>query len=361
MSQERDSANEPETRSRPPFLVGLFRVLMLLAVLVLLFHAFTAPIERRDQPGWTEYAEMPAPRGEMSAATGMRNEGCANPPCEVVAVLGGFEPPFFTSRLAEAYIPDEGRWIPLPDLPGARHHPAAAGLPDGSIVLTGGSDSLRTWEPKSEAWMLAPDSDEWAPMDRLPEARYGHRLVAVDERLYSIGGHDATSTFVWTVADGWTEVAPIPEPRDHLSAVLVDGEIWALGGRHNDENTGRVDIYDPDSDSWRDGPPLPEPTSGATVGLIDRTLVIVAGEDPSLIGGGMIRDSWMIDVDDVDERWFPLVQPPIDLHGTGEAVIGEGDDARLLILGGSGRNGLLSPLAWSDRVLVLEDPQVRDD
>jgi hypothetical protein len=180
----------------------------------------------------------------------------------------------------------------------------------------------------------------------------------VNDQLVLVGGHGGADTLIWTSTDGWFTGAPIPEPRDHLGAVNVDDEVWVIGGR-DEEITARVDIYDPEVDEWRDGPDLPEPTSAAAVGLIDRILVVVSGEDDSLFGG-MVRDSWMIDVDAFEAGWQPLARPPMDMHGAGDAVVGKGDNARLLILGGSARHGAFSFLDWSGRVMVLEDPQVRD-
>ncbi len=336
------------------------RGLLIAVLLLLLLVVMTTPPDRGEQPGWTDGAAMPVVRGELSAAVGLREIECENSPCEVVVAVGGFESPFSTSSRAEGYIVDEDRWVELPDMPGARHHLAAAALEDGSIVVTGGARSVLDWDATDSAWYLAPDREEWTALESLPEPRWGHRLVRVGEELILIGGHGGEDTLTWTFADGWQRRAPIPEQRDHLGAVVVDDEVWVIGGRH-DEIKDRVDIYDPAADEWRDGPALPEPTSAAAVGLIDRALVVVAGEDDSTFRGGMVRDSWMLDVDDPDAGWRPMVKPPQDVHGSGDAVIGEGDDARLLVIGGSTRHGAFSPLDWSDRLMVLEDPQVREE
>jgi hypothetical protein len=355
---EQETIVENESFGSRRWPVHVARTLLVGALLLLLLIVMTSPPVRSNQPGWSDAAEMPVPRGELSAATGMRADGCENPPCDVVVAVGGFEPLFSTSSRAEAYVIDEDRWIDLPDMPGGRHHLGSISLEDGTIVVTGGASSALDWEPHDDVWALAPDSDEWIELEPLPEPRWGHRLVRVDDQLILVGGHGGEDTLIWTSADGWTRGAPIPVPRDHLGAVVVDDEIWVIGGRH-DEIKDRVDIYDLVSDSWRDGPPLPEPTSAAAVGLIDRTLVVASGEDDAVFSGGMIRDAWMIDVDEVDAGWQPMVQPQEDMHGAGDVVIGAGDEARLLIIGGSSRHGAFSPLDWSDRVMVLEDPQVR--
>ena len=350
-------SEEAQHRRWPAY---IFRTVLVGGLLIFLAIVMTSPPDRGEQPGWTDAAEMPAPRGESSAAVGMRETGCDNPPCEVIVVVGGFEPLFSTSSRVEGYIVEEDRWIDLPDLPAARHHLAAASLENGTIVVTGGARSLFGWDPTDDVWALAPDSEEWVLVESLPEPRWGHRLVRVDNQLILIGGHGGEDTLIWTFADGWRRGAPIPEPRDHLGAVVVDDEIWVVGGRDSEISHG-VHLYDPADDSWRDGPPLPEATSAAAVGLVDRWLVVIAGEDDSIIGGGMVRNSWMLNVDEPKPGWIPMTEPPVDIHGAGDAVVGEGDDARLFVLGGASRHGALSPLDWSDRVMVLEDPQPRED
>jgi hypothetical protein len=360
-SQEQPQQSEPSDgapRRRWP--AYLFRTALVLGLLIFLAIVMTSPPDRGEQPGWTDAAEMLEPRGEGSAAVGVRESGCDNPPCEVIVVAGGFEPVFSTSRRVEGYVVDEDRWIELPDLPAPRHHPGAAALEDGTIVVTGGTDGLLGWDPEDTAWALAPDSDEWTTLDPLPEPRWGHRLLSMGDQLVLIGGHGGEDTLLWTIDDGWQRGAPIPEPRDHLGAVVVDDEIWVVGGR-DDDIKHTVDLYHPEDDTWRDGPNLPDATSGAAIGLIDRWLILVAGEDDSVIGGGMVRNSWMLDVDEPKPGWIPMTEPPEDMHGAGDAVVGDGEDARLFVLGGAGRHGAFSPLSWSDRVMVLEDPQPRED
>lgn len=357
-SSEGSEQTEPTPRRRWP--AYAFRTVLIVGLLIFLAIVMTSPPDRGDRPGWTDAAEMLESRGEGSAVVGMRASGCDDPPCEVIVVAGGFEPVFSTSDRVEGYLVDEDRWIELPDLPSPRHHLATAALEDGTIVVTGGTQGLTGWEPRDNAWALAPDADEWTRLDPLPEPRLGHRSLSMGDQLILIGGHGGEDTLLWTFEDGWQRGAPIPEPRDHLGAVVVDDEIWVVGGRDGDiKHT--VDLYNPAEDSWRDGPNLPVATSGAAIGLLDRWLVVVAGEDDSVIGGGMVRNSWMLDVDEPKPGWIPMTEPPVDMHGAGDAVVGEGDDARLFVLGGSGRHGALSPLSWSDRVMVLDDPQPTED
>lgn len=302
---------------------------------------------------------MPVERGEIGAAVGSRVDECPEPDCEVVAVAGGFSYPARTRKRVDGYLVESDRWVSLPDLPEARHHPAAAGLEDGTFVVSGGARSATDEEPTDDVWALTPDGDDWESIEGLPEPRWGHRLVELEGRLYAVGGHGGATTFVWDRQEGWSSAAPLPEVRDHLGAVVVDGEIWVVAGRDDEVFTSRVDIYDPDEDRWRDGPALPEPTSAAAVGVVDGRLVVVSGEEADGLTGGIVREAWMIEAGDEEADWEPMVRPPEEVHGAGDVVVGDERDRRLLVLGGASWHVEWSALQWTDRVQVLEEPRER--
>jgi hypothetical protein len=182
-------------------------------------------------------------------------------------------------------------------------------------------------------------------MAPMPDARLGHRMVAVGDRLYVVGGIGATaSVLIYDPAtDTWTTGAAIPASRDHLAAVAVGDEIWAIGGRSGGRNHPRVDIYDTGTDSWREGPPLPEPTSGAAEGVVDGVIYISGGEDPGG-AGGVIDRHWMLDTRLGNAAvWEPLSPPPLTVHGAHGAALG----GRFLIVGGALRQGAYSRLSWT--------------
>lgn len=330
--------------------------MVLVAVAAVAGGPFACGPDADDHEGWSEAAEMPLARGEVGAAVGTRVGDCPEPDCEVVAVVGGYSYPARTERRVDGYLPDQDLWVGLPDLPEARHHPAAAALEDGTFVVTGGAPSATDEEPTDDVWALAPDAVEWERLEPMPEKRWGHRLVEHDGRLYAIGGHGGTTTLVWERGEGWSTEPPIPQARDHLGAALVDGEIWVVAGR-DDEFTARVDIYDPEAENWRNGPDLPEPTSAAAVGVVDGRLVVVSGEEADALTGGIVRQAWMRPVVDEQAEWKPMVRPPEEVHGAGDVVVGDGEDERLLVLGGASWHVEWSALQWTERVQVLDEPR----
>jgi hypothetical protein len=289
----------------------------------------------RSTDRWGRLADMPGARGEVaSAVAGDR-----------LVVLGGLHGPGRTSRAVTAYDRAEDRWGRLPDLPAPRHHAAAAGL-DGAVYVTGGSPRATDWRPRDQLWRLGPGASDWEVLEPMPEGRLGHDLLAVDGRLYVVGGDGPGSdVLVYEPGRGWERGAALGSRPDHIRAVVLDGEVWAIGGRI-DDLTRAVSIYDPEADAWRDGPELPFGMSAMAVGVLDGAIHVVGGEDPDLLGG-RVHDRHVVLAPGA-EAWEPAPEPLLPVHGAGYGVLPDGPGTEALVIaGGSRRQGVLSVLAWT--------------
>ncbi|MCL1976735.1 MAG: kelch motif-containing protein, partial [Candidatus Bathyarchaeota archaeon] len=61
------------------------------------------------------------------------------------------------------------------------------------------------------------------------------------------------------VEDSWNTKAPMSEPRGGLGVVAVDGKIYAIGGQTNDGYVGTNERYDPKTDKWITLASMPTP------------------------------------------------------------------------------------------------------
>ena len=50
--------------------------------------------------------------------------------------------------------------------------------------------------------------------------------------------------------DAWTPVADMPQPRQCHAAVALNGRIYAVGGQAGRRTFAGTDSYDPGSDTW---------------------------------------------------------------------------------------------------------------
>jgi hypothetical protein len=330
-------------------ILAAFGGLVLLVVVVfgalLLWLLLTAP-SPREVEGWELGPSLPSARGELAMAVAVSEDGV-----ERLYVIGGFGGLLASPQDKVTWLEAEAdEWNDGPSLPAARHHLGAAGMGDAAYVSGGTGSRLGGWTPGDNLWRLAIGADDWEELEPMPEARWGHRMVAHDGRLYVVGGHgESADVLIYTPDEGWTRGAEMPAPRDHLSVVVAEGRIWAIGGRDSG-SMERVDIYDPEADTWELGPPLPEPTSGAAEGVVNGLILVYGGEDPGLFGGGVFDRHWMLDPAAEQPGWEPAPPPPLAVHGSEGAVF----EGTLVIAGGAGRHGALSVTSWTDAVQRLD-------
>ena len=183
----------------------------------------------------------------------------------------------------------------------ARYDHSSVVMPDGSIVLMGGSDGFWSWT--NDVWRSIDGGETWTQMtahaDWLP--RIGHSsVVLADGSILLMGGYDAygAENDVWRSTDHgatWslvTDSAAWPGRNSHNSLVLPDGSIVVMGGFLNNGNyTGDV---------WRsidNGASWDQMTASAgwsararfsSVALADGTILVMGG----LISGGHENDVW---------------------------------------------------------------------
>jgi hypothetical protein len=290
-------------------------------------------------PGWAELAPMPAPGGELAAATRSLPEHGAGE----LYVAGGFARIASTADRVSVYRTAADRWEELAPLPEGRHHAGAAIL-GADLLVSGGAGATTSRTPEDSHWILREGASAWEELEPMPEGRFGHRAVSLDDRVFVVGGAGPSSrVLAFSEEEGWVMGAALPVPRDHIAAVVRGGEIWAIGGRDGDGGpVTDVHVYDPASDEWRDGPELPVPMSAAVEGVIGGDIHLVGGEDPALLGGGVIDRHLVLRRE--ARSWEELDPPPLAVHGAAGGTI----DGALLVAGGAARQGALSPLAWTD-------------
>jgi len=105
----------------------------------------------------------------------------------------------------------------------------------------------------------------WTSGASLDEARADHAAAAHDGRLFVFGGRHGRGVVASTeiydpVGDSWSPGAPLPTPRWGARAVAMNERIYVLGGvTQADTVFPSVEIYEPATDSWTVfDPPLPK-------------------------------------------------------------------------------------------------------
>lgn len=82
----------------------------------------------------------------------------------------------------------------------------------------------------------------------------------------------------------WEDVAPLDTAREGHAAVALDGKIWVIGGWDKDGNgLAGVEIYDPIANEWSEGPALPRPLGDVPAVAIAGKIYVVAADDEVLV------------------------------------------------------------------------------
>src|SRR5918992_3187579 len=190
------------------------------------------------EPAWRTLAPAPSERTEVAAAAVGGK----------IWVLGGYAPDGTTLATAEVYDTAADRWSRGPDLPVAVNHAMAATL-EGVLHVAGGNDGDG---PSTQVARL--EGDGWRRLAPLPQGRSAGGLVALDGRLYLVGGVVdgglAADTQVYDpAADRWSPAPGLPTPREHLGAAASGGRVYVVGGRVGGigRNLATAEGFDPAS------------------------------------------------------------------------------------------------------------------
>jgi hypothetical protein len=192
------------------------------------------------------------------------------------------------SDKTEIFDPHTAMWSMGPQMLQARLGPAAAALPDGRILIVGGSNAsvgggggaLATTE------LLDSMQHQFVAGPSMGTPRDGPTATLLsDGRVLVAGGSDGASVLQSAelfdpATSSFTPVGQMLYPRQNAAAArLPDGRVLVIGGNnHGGGNT--TDIFDPATKSFSLGPDLPRALLAPTASpLPDGRILIVGGTD----------------------------------------------------------------------------------
>jgi N-acetylneuraminic acid mutarotase len=227
-----------------------------------------APAAAQDGK-WRMATPMPSAQGEITSAVIGKKW----------YVFGGYDPVNVQARgIVTVYDAASDNWTDKKNMLIPAHHAAAVAL-NGKIYIFGGfvgRPGGKAWQPIPSAVVYEPDTDSWKELAPMPTPRGSAEAVAVNGKIYVIGGALANipgkpTEPLWVgvpqmvtgtveeydpAANTWRERAPMPTGRNHFLAAAVDGMIYAVNGRLGSsfvtmsDVTDLVEAYDPAADQW---------------------------------------------------------------------------------------------------------------
>jgi N-acetylneuraminic acid mutarotase len=128
----------------------------------------------------------------------------------------------------------------------------------------------------------------WTISDSMPTKRLEVAGVALDSKIYIIGGMDQKGTTdrveVFNVeTQKWSKLTPLPEKLNHAAAATFNGKIYVVGGFNGSGvSTKFLFIYDPLSDKWKKGENMPTARGSLTAKFVNGTLYAIGGDQTVL-------------------------------------------------------------------------------
>jgi len=283
-----------------------------------------------------------------------------------IFVFGGATPSENPTASAGMYQPGGG-WTPKADMRDGGWHTMAYVKHQGKVYSIGGYNNNYhyppDWARTKGAWSYDPTGNSWSTETFLTYARDNAAAVSLDDHIYVVGGHhedtghgfslDMVERYNPSQGGSWETVVSLNHRRDGLGAVAMDGKIYAIGGLEYEIHVtpptwdGWLEIYDPSTDSWTDGPSMLTPRSHFGTAVVGDRIYTIGGWD------GIDSISPAVEYYDVTQgEWFTDTPLPVALTGVRAVTIGN----NIYAVG-----GYISSGDYVDTVYVMTIGEVETD
>jgi N-acetylneuraminic acid mutarotase len=182
---------------------------------------------------------------------------------------------------AELYDPQVASWTQLAGMMESRYAHGCVAL-DGKLYAVGGIGAA--YEALDTAEVYDPQADGWQPLAKMSTARYGLGLAAVVGKVYAIGGSDGSSSLDLVEAydpqlGAWALVASMSENRRSHASVVLDGKIYAMGGDggFGGGSLDTVEAYDPQIGSWQQVVSMPRGLAAHAAAAMGGKIYVTGG------------------------------------------------------------------------------------
>ncbi|KAM4698435.1 kelch-like protein 23 [Rhinophrynus dorsalis] len=176
-----------------------------------------------------------------------------------VYALGGYRKGA-PAQEAEFYDPLKKIWIPIANMIKGVGNATACVLHD-VIYVSGGHYGYRGSCTYDKIQSFHSDLNEWSILSVCPHPEYGLCSIALQNKLYLVGGQTTTTDCYDLESNKWTEMSPTVERRMECGAVVMNGFIYITGGYSYSKGTylQSIEKYNPETDKWELVGTLPSP------------------------------------------------------------------------------------------------------
>jgi N-acetylneuraminic acid mutarotase len=289
---------------------------------------------------WSRVTSLPTARYGLVAVVGPNGKIYAIGGVESAGADGGK-----TSNRVEAYDPATNSWTIEAPMPSLRDGVATATGPDGKIYGMGGIEGTgfdSRVVDTVEAY--SPTTNTWSAETSMPTGLVGSAAVTGrDGKIYVVGGDKngdpgAEVSFgrveVYDpTTNSWAIEAPMPTPRSNLAATRgANGKIYAIGGQDAQGTiVGTVEAYDPATNAWSSETAMPTARDGLGAATGPNGRIYALG---GYTGGSTVAT---VEIYDTTAKYWSRVSAMPTAREDFPAVTGL--DGRIYAIGGGINNG----------------------
>lgn len=190
------------------------------------------------------------------------------------------------------YDPRTDTYRQEPEAPVAIDHPVVTSH-DGEVILASGYIDGAVSTPRM--WAYSPRTEEWRELPEMRTSRGAAAGAVIGDKLYVAGGVNQFGNEyqpysfleIYDFNTGrWHNGPDMPTARHHLGAVAVEGKLYAVGGRQpSDESLRAFEVFDPRQNRWQRLPDLPHGAGAPGVTAIDGKVILTGGSNEVLEPG----------------------------------------------------------------------------
>ncbi len=265
---------------------------------------------------WSMAASLPAPRSHSELATFVWNDhiyliGGKNGTAGQIALTNVLE-----------FDPQANIWLSLPALPVPLVSCAAKIIGGRILVTCGGNDPSN---PSTNA-ISGSLEEKWELGPPLPQTIGEEVATGIISNILYVVTDTSTSTYALNLSTAvWSTRAARPIFDNHCAGEVVNGKFYVIGGVGS--GAGKVQIYNPASNSWTIGANSPVAVGGASSCVIN---------DEIYYGGGIFNNVYTTNqhakYNPASNSWTVLAPMP---QGRNHAPGGT-DGKRFFVFGGRG-------------------------
>ncbi len=160
-----------------------------------------------------------------------------------------------------------------------RFQHVSALMNDGRIMTAGGNDE--NWDRLSTTELFDWRTGRVEAGTNMTEGRSNAAAAVINDTVYVCGGFNSSgfsSTCERFASNNWTETSSMKEKRVSFAMVAVDGKLFAIGGS-NRSCLSSVERFDPENGTWQFVRTMQKKRSSHGAAVLNGLIYVCGGED----------------------------------------------------------------------------------